>query len=73
MLILPKNAEHYKNINNLLSYIKIGKQTLTFGVIEIGKNIFYPNKIPVPLRDVDIEKVVVSDKIGGKVLYWLLV
>ena len=40
---------------NLLSYIKIGKEILTFGDIEIEKKKFYRNKIPVRLRDVDIE------------------
>ena len=30
-----------KNINNLFSYIKMGKEILTFGNIEIEKNKFY--------------------------------
>ena len=34
-----------------------------FGDIEIEKNEFYCHKTPVPLRDVDIEKVLVSNKI----------
>ena len=41
----------------------MGKKILTFGDIEIEKSKFYHNKIPVHLRDVDIEKVLVSNKI----------
>ena len=40
------------------------KDILTFGDIEIEKNKFYRRKLPVPLRDVDIEKVLVSNKIS---------
>ena len=35
------------NIKNLLSSIKIGKEILTFGDIEIEKKIFYHNKTPI--------------------------
>ena len=42
----------------------MGKEILTFGNIEIEKDKFYHNKIPVNLRDVDIEKVLVSKKIS---------
>ena len=54
--------------------MKIGKAILTFGNIEIEKNKFFCNKIPVHLRDVDIEKVLVSNKIysGKKNLNTLL-
>ena len=34
------------------------------GKIEIKKNKFYRHKTPVPLRDVDIQKVLVSNKIS---------
>ena len=34
-----------------------------FGNIQITKSKFYPDKIPVPLRDVAIEKVLESKKI----------
>ena len=40
----------------------MGKGILTFGDIEIEKSTFYRYKSPVPLRDVDIEKVLVSNK-----------
>ena len=35
-----------------------------FGDIEIEKNNFYRNKTPIFLKDVDIEKVLVSNKIS---------
>ena len=54
--------EHKKH-KNLLSHIKVGKEILTLGDIEIEKNKFYSHKRPVPLRDVDIEKALVSSKI----------
>ena len=47
---------------NLLSRIKMDKEILTFGDIEIEKSRFYHYKSPVPLRDVDIVKVLISNK-----------
>ena len=44
----------------LFSYIKKGKEILTFDDIEIE---FYRHQIPIPLREVDIEKVLGSNKI----------
>ena len=41
----------------------MSKEILTFGDIEIEKNKFYRHKSLVPLRDVDTEKVLVSNKI----------
>ena len=35
-----------------------------FGDIEIEKNRFYHNKIPILLKDVDIDKLSVSNKIS---------
>ena len=40
------------------------KEIITFGDIEIEKDTFYLNKTPVTLRNVDIEKVLVSNKIS---------
>ena len=40
----------------------MGKEILTFGNIEIKKK--YRYKSPVPLRDVDVEKAIVSNKIS---------
>ena len=42
----------------------MGKEILMFGDIEIEKNKFYQNKTPNFLKDVDIEKVLVSNKIS---------
>ena len=47
-----------------MSRIKMGKEILTFGDIENEKNKFYQNETPVPLKDVDIEKVLVSNKVS---------
>ena len=46
----------------------MGKEILTFGDTEIKKIKFYRHKSPIFLKDVDIEKVLVSNKIsfGGK-------
>ena len=41
----------------------MSKQILTFGNIEIEKNKFYRHERPIFLKDVDIEKILVSDKI----------
>ena len=40
----------------------MGKEILTFGDIEIEKNKFFRHKSPIPLRDVDIQKVLASNK-----------
>ena len=55
---------------NLLPCVKLGKEVLTFGDIEIEKNKFSCKKIPIFLKDADIKKVLVSNKIpfGGKKL-----
>ena len=42
----------------------MGKEILTFKHTETEKNKLHRNKIPVHLRDVDIEKVLVSKKIS---------
>ena len=70
--------EHCKT-NNFFSYIKMNKEILTFGNIEIEKkNFFYHHKTPEILGDVDIKKVLVSNKISFcekncKYFIWLLV
>ena len=72
---LTKKTWNILKHKNLLSRIKIDKETLTFGNIEIEKNKFYCYKIPVPLSNVDIEKVLVSNKIffSEKIINTLLV
>ena len=48
----------------LLSHTKMSKEILMQGNIEIKKNTLYCHKTPVRLRDVDIEKVLVSNKVS---------
>ena len=42
----------------------MGKEILTFGNIEIERNKFYRHKTPIFCGDVDIKKVLVSNKIS---------
>ena len=42
----------------------MGKEILTFGDTEIEKNKFYRYKSPIFLKDVNIEKLLVSNKIS---------
>ena len=42
----------------------MGKAILKFSDIKIEKNKFYHNKTPFSLKDVDIEKVLVSNNIS---------
>ena len=49
---------------NSLFHIKTGEEILTFGDFEIEKKKCYRNKTPIFLKDVDIEKVLVSNKIS---------
>ena len=44
--------------------MKMGKEILTFGNTEIGKIKFYRHKTPVPLKDINTEKVLVPNKIS---------
>ena len=61
---LTEKSVTLQNINNLFSYIKMGKEILTFGNTEIEKNKFYSYIAPIFWGDVDIEKVLVSSKIS---------
>ena len=56
---------------NLLSHIRIGKEILSFGEIEIKRNKFYRNKTS---KDVDTEKVLVSNKVyfGEKIYKYFI-
>ena len=60
-------TEKKRNIikhKNVLSHIKMGKEVFTFDSIEIEKNKFCRDKTAIFLKDVDIEKVLVSNKIS---------
>ena len=54
------------NKDNLFSYVKMDKEILTFGNTEIEKKKKknYRHKTPTFLGDVDIKKVLVSNKIS---------
>ena len=59
-----------------MSHVRMGKEILTFGDIELAKKKeFYCNTSPVPLKDIHIEKILVSKKIssGEKTINTLLV
>ena len=59
-----------------MSHVRMDKEILTFGDIELAKKKeFYYNTIPVPLKDIHIEKILVSKKIssGEKTINTLLV
>ena len=65
MLIWPYKGNIIKH-ENLSSHIKMGKEILTFWDIKIEKkkkNFFYHHEISTVLKDVDIEKVLVFNKI----------
>ena len=52
----------------------MGKEILTFGDIEIEKNNFYSHKSPAFLTDIDIKKILVSNKIssnGDNIKYFI--
>ena len=42
----------------------MGKEILNFSDIEIGKNKFYHHESPILFKDLDIERVLVSNKIS---------
>ena len=48
----------------------MGKKVLTFGDIEIEKKKIYRRKSHASIRDIDMEKVLVSNKVSsGKKIY----
>ena len=61
---LTQNANLTGKSGTFLSHIKRSKEILTLGGIEIAKNKFYHNKTPIFLKDVNIEKLLVSEKIS---------
>ena len=46
------------------AYIKIEKTVIKFGDIEIEKQKFHQNKIPTSIKNVDINKIVVSNRVS---------
>ena len=45
-------------------YIKMKKTTIKFGDIEIKKQKFYRYKRPISIKDIDINKIVASNKVS---------
>ena len=46
----------------------MGKNTLRLAILELGKNKFHCNNTPIFLKDVDIKKLLVSNKISNTLL-----
>ena len=48
---------------------------LVFGHIEVSKSKFYENKKGIKLKEVEVDTIVISNKVKGnnetKILYWL--
>ena len=47
----------------MLSHLKMGKEILTSGDIEIEKYEFYRHKTPIFKKDIDIEKVLIYNNV----------
>ena len=70
-----QNADLIEKVEQHKRYIKMGKEILTFGDIDVEQNKFYRSKISVLLRDANNKKVLASNKIsfGEKTIITLLV
>ena len=66
-IVYPNNhpCQARKTLVNINSHIKLSKEILTFGDIEIEKHKFHCHKSPIFLKDVDIENVLISKKISS--------
>ena len=63
---LTKKKQNIIKHRNLLSHIKMNKETLRFASTEMKKNIFYCHKSPFFEKYVDIEELLVTNKISSK-------
>ena len=54
----------YEAIKFLTAYIKMEKPIIKFGDTEIKKQKFYQYKRPISIRNIDINKTVVSNKVS---------
>ena len=62
------------NIKNLELYIKMEKAIIKFGDIEIEKQKLHQHKRPVSIKNADINKTVVSNKVSfGKMDFKLFI
>ena len=71
---LIEKKEHYKEIKKVLKgYMKIEK-VIKFGNTEIQKQKFHQHKELISIKNIDIKKIVVSNKVSfGKkgIFHWL--
>ena len=58
------NHKLIKISKKLKVYIKMEKAIIKFGDTEIEKQIFHQHKKPISIKDVDINEIVVSDKVS---------
>ena len=69
-----EKKEHYKEIKKVLKgYMKIEK-VIKFGNTEIQKQKFHQHKELISIKNIDIKKIVVSNKVSfGKkgIFHWL--
>ena len=59
-----KKVEMYKLIKNknfLKAYIKIEKTVIKLGDIKVQKQKFHEHKAPISIKNIDINKIVVSN------------
>ena len=63
---LTKKKQNIIKHRNLLSHIKVNKEILRFVSTEIKKKIFYCHKSPFFEKYVDIEELLVTNKISSK-------
>ena len=57
-----ENYELKKIENHLKVYIKLGETVIKFGDIEIEKQKFHQHKRPISMKNIDIDKIVASNK-----------
>ena len=57
-----ENYELKKIENHLKVYIKLGETVIKFGEIEIEKQKFHQHKRPISMKNIDIDKIVASNK-----------
>ena len=53
-----------KKITNFETIYKMVKTIIKFGDIEIEKQKFHPNRSPFLIKNIDINKIVVSNKVS---------
>ena len=61
-MLIRQKSRTLSSIKNLFSFTKMIKEILTFRDMESEKNKFYCNKNSIFLKEVDIEKVLLSSK-----------